>query len=151
MIVPEIGDGPMPAGVVAAGRRLGPAPWYVEGQFVNPRWERTYFDDGKGQGVECEGYLLMYLLTVGREYIPFGDPDWRVRGYVGGGYHQAKGLHQDDDGLATTAGFSVSSRMEENLWLNLGVAHIGTFSELDRSDRTYRHNLLLDLSLVLDF
>lgn len=145
----EVGDHGQPVVTGAVGHRLPGTPWFAEIQATHPKAELAVDDGGRRQ--DCEGWLFLPTLNLGGEFDVFGSPDLRLRGHVGAGYFRSEGLHGDDSGLATTAGVSVQRRMWKTLWLGLGLAHYGMWTDLDGTDREYRHSGLIDLSLTLDF
>ena len=149
-MLPEIGEGWQPAATGSLGARLGSGSTFLELQSVMPEWEVEDVREGN-RSYDCNGWLMAHTLNFGAEWHPTGWANWRTRAHVGLGYFHTNGFRDDDSGLATTIGAALQYRLWSTGWAQLGAAHYGLYSDLDRDDETFRHNLFLDLSLVIDF
>lgn len=148
----EIGEGMEVAPVASVGRRIGNNDWFGELQAVIPRAEIDY--NNGGSRVHDEGRIFLYTLNIGKEFML--DPDWRLRGHVGGGYFRSNSLGSNDDGFTATAGAAIQYKLYDDqdwgaFWGHFGVAWYGFQADIDRDETSFRHNLLLELSLVWDF
>jgi hypothetical protein len=148
----EIGEQIEVAPVASIMRRLGNNDWFGELQMVVPR---ARIDTTRG-GVRTRdiGRIFFYTLNIGREYML--DPDWRFRSHVGAGYFRSNSLGSNDDGFTATAGAAIQYRVYDDvdwgaIWGHLGVAWYGFVTDIDRDETSFRHNMLLELSVVWDF
>ncbi len=137
----------------ALGRRVGDEGWFVEGEVTVPRaeYEFTGEEDGDRFEVEDTGRVWLYFVNVGKEFYLDEAKQYRYRFHGGLGWMNAASLTDNDTSFSATVGGAFEMRLYKNVWGHAGVSYYGFDTDLGRDTSEWRHNLGVNLSIVIDF